>query len=88
MPRYIVPAEMPKSCAHCQFSFWVKGRTNKKEYRCALTGLSVCLELNDFETKADWCPLVDADDLVPKSEVERLERILNSYALQYGTVKD
>ena len=69
MARYIVPAEMPKSCAHCQFSFWVKGRTSKKEYRCALTGLSVCLELNDFETKADWCPLVDADDLVPKRDV-------------------
>ena len=27
-------------------------------------------------------------DVVPKSEVERLEQILNSYALQYGTVKD
>lgn len=27
-------------------------------------------------------------DVVPKSEVERLEHILNSYALQYGTVKD
>lgn len=27
-------------------------------------------------------------DVVPKSEVERLERILNSYALQYGTAKD
>ena len=27
-------------------------------------------------------------DVVPKSEVERLQNILNSYALQYGTVKD
>ena len=27
-------------------------------------------------------------DVVPKSEVERLERICNSYALQYGTVRD
>ena len=27
-------------------------------------------------------------DVVPKSEVERLETILNSYALQYGTVMD
>ena len=27
-------------------------------------------------------------DVVPKSEVERLENILNSYALQYGTVVD
>ena len=27
-------------------------------------------------------------DVAPKREVERLERILNSYALQYGTVVD
>ena len=27
-------------------------------------------------------------DVVPKSEVEKLETILNSYALQYGTVMD
>lgn len=27
-------------------------------------------------------------DVVPRAEVERLEQILNSYALQYGTVKD
>ena len=27
-------------------------------------------------------------DVVPKSEVERLEKILDSYALQYGTVMD
>lgn len=27
-------------------------------------------------------------DVVPKSEVERLQKILDSYALQYGTVKD
>jgi hypothetical protein len=41
---------------------------------------------------ADWIysfiesPL--AADVVPKAEVERLQRILDSYALQYGTVKD
>ncbi len=29
-----------------------------------------------------------AADVVPKSEVERLQYILDSYALQYGTVKD
>lgn len=29
-----------------------------------------------------------AVDVVPKSEVEELTRILNSYALQYGTVRD
>jgi hypothetical protein len=27
-------------------------------------------------------------DVAPKSEVERLQHILDSYALQYGTVKD
>lgn len=27
-------------------------------------------------------------DVAPRAEVERLEQILNSYALQYGTVKD
>ena len=31
--------------------------------------------------------LFDAD-VAPRAEVERLERILNSYALQYGTVRD
>lgn len=31
--------------------------------------------------------LFDAD-VAPREEVERLERILNSYALQYGTVRD
>ena len=28
------------------------------------------------------------EDVVPRVEVERLEQILNSYALQYGTVQD
>lgn len=27
-------------------------------------------------------------DVVPESEIERLKRICNSYALQYGTVRD
>ena len=27
-------------------------------------------------------------EVAPRAEVERLERILNSYALQYGTVRD
>ena len=27
-------------------------------------------------------------DVAPRAEVERLERILNSYTLQYGTVRD
>ena len=30
----------------------------------------------------------NAADVVPKSEVERLQNILDSYALQYGTVMD
>lgn len=37
------------------------------------------------------CSDIDAlqrADVAPKNEVERLERMLNSYALQYGTVVD
>jgi hypothetical protein len=39
----------------------------------------------DVQYAIDHCPRAD---VVPRAEVERLEQILNSYALQYGTVKD
>lgn len=75
MARYIVPAEMPKSCAHCQFSilkyqhpFWSQEKPNTKGYCCPFTGLTLELEFKDYTSKADWCPLVDADDFAPKSE--------------------
>ena len=35
-----------------------------------------------------WCEDFLTSDVAPRAEVERLERILNSYALQYGTVRD
>ena len=31
---------------------------------------------------------LSTEDVAPKSELERLENVLNYYALQYGTVKD
>lgn len=44
---------------------------------------------NESYPEVDGCKCFRATaDVVPKSEVERLEHILNSYALQYGTVKD
>ncbi len=78
MARYIVPAEMPKSCAHCLFSvlkyqhpFFSKEKPNTKGYFCPFAGLTLELDFYDYTTKADWCPLVaieDTADVVPKSE--------------------
>ena len=81
MARYIVPAEMPKSCAHCHFSvlkyqhpFFSKEKPNTKGYFCPFADLTLELDFYDYTTKADWCPLVgieDTADVVPKSEVAR-----------------
>jgi hypothetical protein len=83
MAKYIVPAEMPKSCAHCQFSilkashpFWSKENPNTKKYHCALADLSIEVDFNDYTTKADWCPLVDASDFVPKRTLEMSQHLL------------
>ena len=51
---------------------------------CKLTNEHQCEECLN-------CPLkeyISSADVVPDSEVERLKRILNSYTLQYGTVRD
>lgn len=55
----------------------------------------VCAEVNSLKCRKDFiwydakygCPYYSAD-FVPKSEVERLEHILDCYALQYGTVTE
>ena len=67
-----------------EFIRWVK------EHWCA-----DCQNDNGLRCRACWIDdaidIVEeapAADVAPKSEVERLERILNSYALQYGTVVD
>jgi hypothetical protein len=39
------------------------------------------LAIDDESFKADWCPLVDAADVAPKSEVERLTINMNAYGL-------
>ena len=67
-----------------EFVAWVK------EHWCA-----DCQNDNGLRCRACW--IDDAIDIVeeappadvvPKSEVERLQNILDSYALQYGTVMD
>mgnify|MGYP003291843151 CR=1 FL=1 len=84
---YIVPKEMPKSCHDCQFHycseyhpFWSadKEKRNTQTIRCqAITPFrSTVLDIKDKTFKADWCPLVESADVVPKSEVERLEEEL------------
>ena len=85
MARYIVPKEMPKACNECPFCycteyhpFWSgdKEKRNTKTIRCqAITPFrKTVLAIDDESFKADWCPLVDAADVVPKSEVEALDR--------------
>lgn len=47
------------------------------------------LPSNYMGGNADRCEdFVSAADVAPRAEVERLEQICNSYALQYGTVRD
>ena len=61
---------------NCRYCFDGNCRSADKYERCELTDLHY--EIAKLT--------VDLDNA--KSEVERLERILNSYALQYGTVTD
>ena len=79
---YIVPREIPKSCHECQFHycseyhpFWSadKEKRNTQTIRCqAITPFrSTVIDIADKTFKADWCPLADAADVVPKSEVAR-----------------
>ena len=57
----------------------------------------ICYEVNTLPCRKDFvwysgeggCPHYNSTaDVAPMAEVERLERILNSYTLQYGTVRD
>ena len=84
---YIVPKEQPNSCHDCPFHycseyhpFWSgdKEKRNTQTIRCQAIEpfRSTILDINDKTFKADWCPLVDAADVAPKSGVDNLEYTL------------
>lgn len=86
---YIVPRETPKSCHDCQFHycteyhpFWSadKEKRNTQTIRCQAVEpfRSTTIDIADKTFKADWCPLVEAADVAPKSEAikEYLAKVL------------
>lgn len=95
---YIVPKEMPKSCHDCPFHycseyhpFWssYEEKRNTQTIRCqAITPFrSTILDIKDETFKADWCPLVDAADVAPKSEViDKFAELLKERLFSIPTV--
>ena len=75
MPRYIDAEHLMQKLSR-MIDYCEKNKDKK------FNALNVLFQVGDAIMD---CP---AADVAPKSEVERLERILNSYALQYGTVVD
>lgn len=77
---YIVPAELPHSCALCKFAlvknyrpFYASEKPNTMDIVCFLDKGKRIKEMatNDYDTKAEWCPLVE----VKKAEYIPLEVI-------------
>lgn len=66
-----------KNCIH-----W--GKCSKTNGKTRYYGETIASD--NVEELCEW--FISTADVVPKSEVERLEHILNSYALQYGTVTE
>ena len=59
----------------------------EKIRRCEfdITGRGIVYDAGEVQSIINFMP---ATDVAPKSDVERLESICHSYALQYGTVTD